>query len=445
MKEKKLFLNRKKGCMRKKKNRMRRIAAGLAFSLIVSAMPVFSAQADETESSEVRGLWSIDENNAPTVEAESAILMDVDTGVILYRKNDHTKEYPASITKLLTCLLARENCELTDIVTFSHEAVYGIERGSSNIGIDEGEQLTMQDCLYATLLESANEVAAGIAEHVGGSTEGFAQMMNDKVRELGGTDSHFVNANGLPDENHYTSAYDMALIARAFFQDDVLSEISGTVFYHIAATPTQKDEIDLRNHHRMLPGCQLSGRRPYEYATGGKNGYTDVARQTLVTCAEKNGHRLVCVVLKEEKPNHYLDSIALFDYGFACYENPEVLAKIEAKALELNPPEEELPEEENRQMEEAPPEAENKMDTADEEEGGQADNTEDALKQKEKKEGKGFSVLKTVVIIVVLAAMGVCCFFFYKAYCEEQERKRRQAEIMARHRARKQQMEDRST
>ena len=170
--------------------------------------------------------FAMDASTAPAVVAESAILMDIDTSVILYEKNIHAKQYPASVTKLLTCLVAAENSEPTDIVTFSHEAVFGIERGSNNIGIDEGEQLSMQDCYYAALLESANEVSAGIAEHVGGSAEGFAEMMNAKVKELGGNDSNFVNANGLQDDNHYTSAYDMALIAQAFFQNDMLAEVS---------------------------------------------------------------------------------------------------------------------------------------------------------------------------------------------------------------------------
>ena len=160
--------------------------------------------------------------SAPDVIAESAILMDARSGAILYEKNIHTQRYPASITKLLTCLVAKKNSELSDVVTFSKEAVFGIERRSSNIGIDVGETLTMEECLYAILLESANEVASAVAEHVGGSIEGFTRMMNEEAASLGCTDSNFVNANGLPDDNHYTSAYDMALIAQAFFADEKL-------------------------------------------------------------------------------------------------------------------------------------------------------------------------------------------------------------------------------
>lgn len=392
--------------------------------------------------------WSIDNSAAPAITAESAILLDVDTGVILYEKNVHAMQYPASITKILTCLIARENSELTDIVTFSHEAVFGIERGSNNIGIDEGEQLSMKDCLYATLLESANEVAAGIAEHVGGSAEGFSELMNEKVQELGGTDSHFVNANGLPDENHYTSAYDMGLIGREFFRDELLTEISGTVFYHISSSPTQKDEIDLRNHHRMLPGCQLSRRQTYEYTIGGKTGFTTVARQTLVTCAKKDGHKLLCVILKDETPNHYKNTISLFDYGFACYDKPEVRAQIDAKAEEIAAQEaekeqERLAAEEAQRREEERAEQERLAEQeAEKEEANLIEDT--AEKEKQTKEKSSFSIMKLLMIVVALVVIGAvstCGFFLYKAYCREQERRRRQAEIMARHRERKKQYE----
>ena len=262
------------------------------------------------------GIWALDEADAPVIQAQSAILMDVESGAILYAKNIHTERYPASITKLLTCLIAKEKCSLDETVTFSTDAVYGIERGSSNIGIDEGQTLTMEQCLYGILLASANEVAAAVAEHVAGSTEDFAKLMNAKVKELGGTDSHFVNANGLPNDAHYTSAYDMALIARAFFSDETLSKIAGTTKYHIPATATQPDEIDLQNHHRMLNGCMYGSKYSYPYTVGGKTGYTNVARETLVTCAEKDGKRLVCVILKDEAPYHYEDTKALFEYGF---------------------------------------------------------------------------------------------------------------------------------
>lgn len=406
--------------------------------------------------------WAMDAAAAPAVVAEGAILMDIDTGVIFYEKNIHEKYYPASVTKLLTCLVAAENSELTDIVTFSHQAVFGIERGSSHIGIDEGEQLTMKDCYYGALLESANEVSSGIAEHVGGSVEGFAAMMNEKVEELGGSDSNFVNANGLHDDNHYTSAYDMALVGQAFARNEMLLEISGTDFYHIDATATQPDEINLRHHHRMLPGCQLSKARPYEYMIGGKNGFTSIARTTLVTFAKKDGHRLVCVLLKDENPYHYTDTLSLFEYGFACYENPSLKAQIDAKTKELQDKqkesEKETPEEgivaasagvvalgdgtgisaggngtEGLRSDEMDRQADNA--------GKDKTSGQDGAEDTEDKNGKtrigGLSILTIAVTVVVVAAVSVCGVIFYRSYMQEMERRRRRAEIMARHRARR--------
>lgn len=407
------------------------------------------AGAEEEEPVPTGPDWAMEASTAPAVVAEGAILMDIDTGVILYEKNIHEKYYPASITKLLTCLVASENSELTDIVTFSHQAVFGIEKGSSHIGIEEGEQLTMKDCYYAALLTSANEVSSGMAEHIGGSVEGFAEMMNEKAAELGGQDSHFVNANGLHDDNHYTSAYDMALIAQAFAKNDTLLEISGTVFYHIDATPAQPDEIDLRNHHRMLPGCQLSRTRPYEYTIGGKTGYTTAALNTLVTFAKKDGHRLLCVVLKDETPHHYTDTLAMFEYGFACYEDPSVKAQIDAKAEELKPEQTAQEDMEGEGMPAAEEGTEglttDEVDSpgenaGDPDEAGQGKTagpeTEEDREAAERKSG-GFPVLTIMVILVTLAAIGLCGAVLYRSYRQEQERRRRRAEIMARHRARR--------
>lgn len=247
----------------------------------------------------------------PAVGAEGAIVLEANTGVVLYAKNIHEKLYPASTTKLLTCLIAARECSMDEIVTFSHDAVFGIQQGSSNIGIDEGQAMTMEECLYGILVASANEVAAAVAEHVAGSQEAFADMMNETARELGCQDSHFVNPHGLFDENHYTSAYDLAIIAKAFFQNELLSKIGNTPRHHFAATADQPDDFTVRNKHQLI-----NGDTPYEGIKGGKTGYTDEARQTLVTCAEQNGLKLICVVMKEESPEQFNDTVRLFDYGF---------------------------------------------------------------------------------------------------------------------------------
>lgn len=149
------------------------------------------------------------------IESDAAICMDGNTGAVLYGKNIEKQEYPASITKIMTVLLALENGNLDDTVTFSENAVYSIEYGSAHLGLTEGEELTLEQCLYGIMLASANEISNAVAEHIGGSVEKFADMMNQKAEELGCVNTHFVNPNGLHDDNHYTCAYDMALITQA--------------------------------------------------------------------------------------------------------------------------------------------------------------------------------------------------------------------------------------
>lgn len=250
----------------------------------------------------------------PAISAQSAILMDANTGVILYAKNINEKAYPASTTKLMTCLIAAENCTLNEMITFSHDAVFSIERGSSNIGIDEGQSMPLEECLYGILVASANEVANAVAEHIAETTDAFAQMMNEKAKELGCKNTHFTNAHGLFEEDHYTSAYDLSLIARAFFQNELLSKIGNTSYHHFQATATQPDDFTERNKHKLI-----TGEIAYEGIKGGKTGYTDESRQTLVTCAEQNGMKLICVVMKEESPEQFNDTVKLFSYGFTNF------------------------------------------------------------------------------------------------------------------------------
>ena len=248
----------------------------------------------------------------PLLGCEAAILMEADTGAVLYAKNIHEQLYPASTTKLLTCLIAAENGrDIRATVPFSYDAVFSVPSDGSKMGIDPGEALTLEQCLYGIMVGSANEVANAVAEYTAGDMEAFAEMMNEKAASLGCTDSHFVNANGLFDEAHYTSAYDLALIARAFFKNELLCRIANTPRYHFTPTETQPDDFYLVNKHKLVNGeISFSG------VVGGKTGYTSQARETLVTCAERDGMRLICVVLKEESPAQFTDTVALFTYGF---------------------------------------------------------------------------------------------------------------------------------
>lgn len=253
-----------------------------------------------------------------SVQSPAAIVMELETGTILYEKNIHETYYPASITKILTALVALENSQLDEIVTFSADAVYKNEGDTSHIARDVGEQMTMEQCLYGMMLESANECAYAIAEHVGdGDVDKFVQMMNDKAKELGCVDSHFNNTNGLPDTDHYVSAYDMAVISRAAYQNPTFAKIVGTKSYKIPPTNVHATETPLNNHHCMLHFYKTS-RYLYDGCLGGKTGYTDAAGYTLVTYAQRDGMTLVTVVLHTTTPAQWTDTAALFDY---CFDN----------------------------------------------------------------------------------------------------------------------------
>lgn len=258
--------------------------------------------------------------DGPQVGADAAILMELETGTILYAKNIHKTLYPASTTKIMTALLAAENSELNDMVEFSKEAVYSVPWDGSNMGMDEGEALTMKDALYGILLLSANETCNAVAEHISGSIDSFIQTMNERAKELGCLNTNFVTTNGLHDENHYTTAYDLAMIGRAFFANPLLAEISGTRSYHWQATDRQPDDFTLNTKNKLLPGCEYS----YEYIIGSKTGYTNESRQTLVSAAKKDGMTLICVILKEESPYQFQDTIDLFNYGFSNFQKVNI-------------------------------------------------------------------------------------------------------------------------
>ncbi len=252
---------------------------------------------------------------APQIIAEGAVLMDADEGVILYQKNMDQPYFPASITKIMTCLLAVENSSLTETVTLSDKAVFGIDRASSNVGLDVGQAIPMEEAILCVMLASANEAASAIAEHVSGSIDDFVDLMNKRAEELGCTHTHFVNANGLPDEDHYISPHDMALIAKAFHENDTCRRLASMRTYDVGVTSTQPDEIHLLNHHKMYPGLTYA----YDPVIWGKTGYTVAAGATLVTVAESGGMTLICVVMKDEAEKNYPDTRALFDFGFSHY------------------------------------------------------------------------------------------------------------------------------
>lgn len=252
-----------------------------------------------------------------TTMSEGAILIDSDSGAVLYGKNIHEHYFPASITKILTALIVIENCNLDDVVTFSKNAVYNVEAGSSSAGIDAGDTLTVRECLYAMLLQSANEAANALAEHTAGSIEEFSNLMNQKAQALGCTDSHFVNPSGLNNPEHYTSAYDYALISREAFKNSSLTEICSATYYNLPPTIRVPTGQTIYNHHGMI---RKNSGNYYQYVICGKTGYTTLAGNTLVTYARNDQMGLITVVLNGNQ-THYSDTRALLEFGFANFKN----------------------------------------------------------------------------------------------------------------------------
>lgn len=292
----------------------------MALSLI---FPSFSAFAEEAETVTEENITAETQTSDLTLAAETAVLMDAASGEVLYAKNADQKMYPASITKLMTILLALEHGKLTDEITFSHDAVYNIEPGSAHIAIMEGETLTLEQVLRAIILRSANEASNGAAEYVDGSVEAFAKHMTERAKELGCKNTNFVNANGLHDENHYTTAYDMALIAKELLTHEEYRSMMSETYYEIPPTNKQTETRYLHGQHQMLNPNSIYY---YEYATGGKTGFTSEALNTLVTYAERDGMELIAVVMKCNGAEHYTDTAALFDYGFENYESVKLLS-----------------------------------------------------------------------------------------------------------------------
>lgn len=250
------------------------------------------------------------------LEAGAAVLMEAKTGKILYSKNAEEKMYPASITKVLTTLIALEKGNLTDSITFSAETLNAVEQGSSRVGVEAGETCTLEDALHCVMLASGNDTAAGVAEHIAGSVDAFVDMMNEKAAELGCTNTHFTNPHGLPDENHYTTAKDMALIVQAAVKNPYFAEIAGDLSYNMPAT-NKCEAREIWQHHKMM---YPAGQYYYEGVLWGKTGYTSVALNTLVTAAKRDNTTLLAVVLKCPGAAYtYTNSATLFDYGFEHY------------------------------------------------------------------------------------------------------------------------------
>lgn len=258
-------------------------------------------------------------------QSEAGIVMDMDSGAVLFAQNIHVQEYPASITKLLTALVVVENASMDDQVTFSHDAVYNVEDGSGNkLQLEEGDVLSVKDCLYVMLLQSSNQAANALAEHVAGNREAFADMMNEKAASLGCRESHFVNPSGLNDPEQLTSAYDMAQIGAAVFNNQTLLEICSATSATLPPTINNPNGRTYSMEHKLVVTDNSDDENYYPSAVAGKTGYTSLAGQTLVTYAEQDGRRQVAVTLKSTQRTHYSDTKTILEFGFARFKNVSV-------------------------------------------------------------------------------------------------------------------------
>ena len=250
---------------------------------------------------------------ASDISSTAAIVMETSTNTVLYSKNADQALYPASAVKVMTCLMALENSSLDDQVTMTATGVSGVTDGGANISAQLDEVFTMEQCLYAIMVASANDIALQVAEHISGSVEDFVAAMNTRAQELGCTNTVFTNPTGLPDENQHTTAHDMALIMEAAMANDTFRTIAQTTSYTIPATNVSGGDHVLTNNFTMINSSSDSY---YEPCIGGKEGYTEASGSTLVCEASKNNMKLVCVVLNGASGVTDDEAIALLNYGF---------------------------------------------------------------------------------------------------------------------------------
>lgn len=304
--------------------RIRALSLCLICCLICGQYPVIATYASSS--------WPVPE---VAIEALAGVVMDMDSGAVLYEKDADTLYPPASTTKVLTALVVLENCEnLDEVITFSKDAIERVEADSGNkIKVIEGDKMTVKDCLYALLLRSSNQAANALAEHVAGSIDDFVEMMNDKVDELGLTSSHFENPSGLNGDNHNVTARELAVISKEAYKNPVLLEISSSLSYKLPAMANSPDGRTIENEHRLLTTDEGDSYY-FPAAKAGKTGYLIKAGNTLVTYAEQDGRRLVAVILKGTQRSqetdrmqgqYFIDTKMMMEFCFANFENYNIL------------------------------------------------------------------------------------------------------------------------
>ena len=263
---------------------------------------------------------------AVSVSAESAILVEVSTGRIIYEKNSTKQMFPASTTKMMTAILVIENCDLQETATVSETALQNIPSGYVTCNLSVGEEISVNDLLYALMIPSANDAAFVLAEHVAGSVDAFSDMMNSKAREIGCTNTHFVNPNGIHDSKHYSTAYDLYLIAKYCMQNETFKDLVSTTEYTLPAT--NMHDVEDRSFSTTNDLLNPEKTNYYKTATGIKTGHTSMAGYCLVSESSRDGLDFISVVLNGETDNkRFQDAVRLFDYGYDNY----TLTKVKEK------------------------------------------------------------------------------------------------------------------
>lgn len=283
-------------------------ALGMTLSLMLQT-PVLAAEASVGITTNAISGWP----QGSDITSTAAVVMEESTNTVVYAKNMDQPLFPGGTVKVMTTLLALENSQLTDSVTMTSTGVSGVTDGGANISAQLDEVFTMEQCLYAIMMVSANDIALQVAEHLGGSVEGFVQMMNARAAELGCTNTVFTNPTGLPDENQHTTAHDMALIMKAALENESFRTIAGAPSYTISATNVSGGERVLTNNFSMMNAANAAY---YQNCLGGREGFTEASGSTLVCGAEKNGVTLIAVVLQGASGTTGAEAGALLNYGF---------------------------------------------------------------------------------------------------------------------------------
>lgn len=283
-------------------------ALGMTLSLMLQT-PVLAAEASAGITTNAISGWP----QGSDITSTAAVVMEESTNTVVYAKNMDQPLFPGGTVKVMTTLLALENSQLTDSVTMTSTGVSGVTDGGANISAQLDEVFTMEQCLYAIMMVSANDIALQVAEHLGGSVEGFVQMMNARAAELGCTNTVFTNPTGLPDENQHTTAHDMALIMQAALENESFRTIAGAPSYTISATNVSGGERVLTNNFSMMNAANAAY---YQNCLGGREGFTEASGSTLVCGAEKNGVTLIAVVLQGASGTTGTEAGALLNYGF---------------------------------------------------------------------------------------------------------------------------------